>query len=192
MEEAMTTEAMFAVTARCGDCGGSNTIRMPQRSFSRAYVDTFAGLLDGSSPLYVVPVPATSPIGMCAVCRGRLSCTVTEEPAIVEPVDRDAREVIGTVPEGVDHRTIGPDGQQVGYVVLTAAERAKGFVRPVRRTYLHAPCGRTTTMGTALAETYARDPSFYDATFCAPCGSHFPVGAGGEFTWEGTAEKVGT
>jgi hypothetical protein len=33
--------------------------------------------------------------------------------------------------------TIGPDGQQKNYVVLTEEERAKGFVRPVRRSYVH-------------------------------------------------------
>lgn len=149
-----------------------------------------------------------------------------------------------------DHREINPaTGMQKGYVVLSAEERAKGFVRPVRRSYVHvgssaqyplrdltdeekarhnlsprvelhyvkyeeypaelAPlrgkfwtsnelssqdraCGGTTTMGLALAETYARDPSFYSGTFCANCGKHFPVGANGEFVWAGTSEKVGT
>lgn len=47
-------------------------------------------------------------------------------------------------------------------------------------------------MGQSLAETYARDPSFYAGTFCCRCGSHFPVGADGEFVWDGTNQKVGT
>ena len=63
---------------------------------------------------------------------------------------------------------------------------------PVRRSYVHDKCGCVTTMGLALAETYARDPSFYSGTFCATCRAHFPVGAAGEFTWKGTAERVGT
>jgi len=91
-----------------------------------------------------------------------------------------------------DHREIGPDGMQKGYVVLSAEERAKGFVRPVRRSYVHEKCGGVTTMGLALAETYARDPGFYGGTFCATCRDHFPVGADGEFRWDGTSEKVGT
>lgn len=92
-----------------------------------------------------------------------------------------------------DHREIDPrTGMQKGYVVLSAEERAKGFVRPVRRSYVHEKCGTVTTMGVALAETYARDPGFYSGTFCCGCGSHFPVGENGEFTWDGTAEKVGT
>lgn len=37
-----------------------------------------------------------------------------------------------------DHREIDPrTGQQKGYIVLTPEERAKGFVRPVRRSYIH-------------------------------------------------------
>lgn len=83
-------------------------------------------------------------------------------------------------------------GQQQDYVVLAEEERAKGFVRPVRRSYLHLKCGGITTMGQTLAETYARDPGFYSGTFCSHCGTHFPVGADGEFIWQGTEEKVGT
>lgn len=91
-----------------------------------------------------------------------------------------------------DHREINPaTGQQKAYVVLSAEERAKGFVRPVRRAYTHLKCGDTTTMGLALAETYARDPFFYSGTFCCNCRAHFPVGHDGEFVWAGTQEKVG-
>jgi len=91
-----------------------------------------------------------------------------------------------------DHRELQPNGQQKGYVVLSAEERAKGFVRPVRRSYVHDKCGGVTTIKLTLAETYARDPGFYSGTFCAVCGAHFPVGAAGEFTWDGADEKVGT
>lgn len=92
-----------------------------------------------------------------------------------------------------EHREINPaTGQQRGYVVLSEEERAKGFVRPVRRSYVHEKCGVKTTMGQALAETYARDPYFYSGTFCCGCGAHFPVGEDGEFVWDGTNEKVGS
>ena len=90
------------------------------------------------------------------------------------------------------HRTLRPNGQQEGYVVLAEEERAKGFVRPVRRSYVHLKCGILTTMGQTLAETYARDPGFYSGTFCCGCGRHFLVGKDGEFVWAGTDEKVGT
>jgi hypothetical protein len=83
-------------------------------------------------------------------------------------------------------------GQQKDYRVLCTTEREKGFVRPVRTSYLHLKCGSVTTMGQSLAETYARDPSFYSGTFCCNCGTHFPVGEDGEFIWTDDRTKVGT
>ncbi len=145
---------------------------------------------------------------------------------------------------------VKPNGQHVSYWILSEDERAKGFVRPVRRSYTHvgAPgpqhptrpineadarerdlaiaygyvsfeayppeanegsvtgcywtrarldragkgCGTVTTMTQELAETYARKPDFYAATFCYGCGKHLPVGKAGEFVWDGTTERVGT
>ena len=89
---------------------------------------------------------------------------------------------------GIDPNT----GMQNTYVVLSEEERAKGFVRPVRRTYVHEKCGGRTTMGLAIAETYARDPHYYGGTYCATCRGHFPVGEGGQFVWDGTTQKVGS
>jgi hypothetical protein len=143
----------------------------------------------------------------------------------------------------------GPAGMNDVYLILSDEERARGFVRPVRRSYRHAGipgpqnplrdltsgeaerwagagyvkfepyprdasalgrfwtqaqldtigtgCGTVTTMARAIAETYAREPAFYGATFCCGCQRHLPVGAQGEFTWmtedgEDTAERVGT
>lgn len=106
-------------------------------------------------------------------------------------VDRAQRTLTDGSPVTDDHRELKPNGQQKGYVVLSDAERARGFVRPVRRTYVHEKCGVATTMGVALAETYARDPEFYSGTFCVGCGKHFPVGAAGEFVWD-DGSKVGT
>lgn len=140
-----------------------------------------------------------------------------------------------------DHREIEREtGMQKGYVVLCPEERAKGFIRPVRQTYVHvgerpkyptreltdeekernkgyhtdyvlyeiypesespatgrywtqeqleSGCGSKTTMGLALAETYARDPKFYGATFCVFCHAHFPVA---EFVWDHSDERVGS
>lgn len=143
----------------------------------------------------------------------------------------------------------GPDETPVpqndAYLVLSEAERAKGFVRPVRDAYVHVGiagpqfalrdltdedrkygdhgwvkfetyppghhgsatgrfwsqvdldrvgkgCGTRTTMGRALAETYARQPGFYGATYCCGCNMHRPVGRDGEFVWDGTNQRVGT
>lgn len=87
-------------------------------------------------------------------------------------------------------------GMQKAYLVLSDEELAKGFVRPVRQSYQHLACGTITTMGLAIAETYARDPYFYGGTFCVGCGSHSAVGEHGQFVWVEngmpTREKVGT
>ena len=91
-----------------------------------------------------------------------------------------------------DLRTIRSDGMQETYLVLSEEERAKGFVRPVRTRYVHLPCGAVTWMNQALAETYARNPSFYTGTWCAHCKGHYRVGELGEFVWDGTDLKVGT
>lgn len=91
-------------------------------------------------------------------------------------------------------REIRPDGQQEVYLVLSNEERAKGFIRPVRTTYRHRGCGGVTSMGRALAETYARDPAFYSGTFCAICGQHFSlVTLDGEraFVWVPDGTGVG-
>lgn len=74
-----------------------------------------------------------------------------------------------------------PTTQADVYLVLSEEERAKGFVRPVRRTYVHTKCGAATTMGQVLAETYARQPHFYGATYCVHCRMHLPVD---EFRWD--------
>jgi hypothetical protein len=117
----------------------------------------------------------------------------TPTPTPPPPVDRTQQTLTDgeAVPADGSHRELKPNGQQKGYVVLSDAERARGFVRPVRRTYVHGKCGVATTMGQSLAETYARDPAFYSGTFCVGCGKHFPVGADGEFTWA-DGSKVGT
>ncbi|HEX3643139.1 MAG TPA: hypothetical protein VHV10_17775 [Ktedonobacteraceae bacterium] len=94
---------------------------------------------------------------------------------------------------GVDN---APTPQADTYLVLSDEERAKGFVRPVRRSYQHLVCGAVTTMSQPIAETYARNPHFYGATYCVACQQHCRVGVEGEFVWmnkhESTNEKVGT
>lgn len=105
-----------------------------------------------------------------------------------------------------DHRDLKENGQQKDYVVLSAEERAKGFVRPVRDAYVHVGinpemhgcvltktgekgCGCRTVMSRSIAETYARQPDFYSGTFCVGCKEHRPLE---EFMWEGTQEIVGS
>jgi hypothetical protein len=109
-----------------------------------------------------------------------------------------------------------PTDQAPVYLVLSEEERAKGFVRPLRRAYVHyfwkdgstdrvvpkflvtiddprydeiGGCGALTTMGLALCETYARDPKFYGATYCVGCRMHRPVA---EFRWDEDGAVVGS
>ena len=101
-----------------------------------------------------------------------------------------------------------PVEQNKAYLALSPDERAKGFVRPVRRTYVHwfyddgrevplvvtslvglRGCGGATKVSVTIAETYARDPKFYGSTYCVVCKMHRPVA---EFYWDGTAERVGS
>lgn len=70
-------------------------------------------------------------------------------------------------------KEILPNEQQGAYLVLSEEERKKGFVRPLRRSYIHKLCGGRTDMGLALCETYARNPKFYGGTFCCGCGKHY-------------------
>ncbi len=148
--------------------------------------------------------PASGPAARASLTKADIERDLAEK---TPPVDRSARVLTDGRPVTDDHREINPaTGQQKAYVVLTAEERAKGFVRPVRRTYIHAGlnptmngiflikpgehgCGARTTMGEALAETYARDPYFYSGTFCSSCKEHRPLE---EFIWPDDGTVLGT
>lgn len=135
----------------------------------------------------------------------------------------------GSAPQPINPET----GQHKDYWVLPEAERAKGFVRPIRSAYIHVrtprpahplrdltyeekiqyananyakfeiypesespktgrfwtqaeldrkACYVVTRMSASIAETYARNPKYYDSTFCVGCRLHFSVE---EFDWEG-------
>lgn len=102
---------------------------------------------------------------------------------------------------GADPEDQPPPGMAETYLVAPDTPDGE-YVRPVRRSYWHTKCGKVTTMGEAIARTYARDPAFYGATFCAHCQMHRPVGEDGEFYWcddnapetqaPATQPKVGT
>lgn len=147
-----------------------------------------AGMADGLTLLF-------GPEGVWAIHDQIDNETVPSAP---EPPPVNWSNVTTTNRQPLDQRpeTDSSDGQHYNYLVLSADERARGFVRPYRDAYRHQACGQITTMGRALAETYARDPKFYGATYCSTCRGHFPVGERGEFTWyemDGTeGPKVGT
>ncbi len=135
-----------------------------------------------------------------------------------------------------------PTPQAEVYLVLSEEERKKGFVRPVRRSYIHVGpagpkyplrdltdneaenwqgsgyvkfeiypeselpktgkfwtqeqldqigrgCRTVTSTSQDIAETYARRPSFYGATYCMGCQKHLPVS---EFVWADDGQIVGS
>lgn len=83
-----------------------------------------------------------------------------------------------------DYGEVKEDGQFENYPTVDEGE----FVRPVRLEYKHEKCGKVTRMGRKLAESIARDPDYYDQTFCIGCGSHFPLE---EFEWVEDGVTVG-
>jgi hypothetical protein len=128
-------------------------------------------------------------------CSGTLNPNEITEPCEAHSYRKGESFTGNQPPAALDRgapRPVDGSKQHESYYVLSEAERAKGFVRPVRRTYTHTVCGTNTTMGLAIAETYARKPDYYGSTFCVCCGGHFRVGADGDFVWTGTNEKVGT
>ena len=95
-------------------------------------------------------------------------------------------------------RPLTPDEAKVhgerGYVAYEKYDDGFTDGRFWTQDQLDSGCGAITTMSLALAETYARDPEFYGATFCCKCRGHFPVA---EFTWDpvaldGKPETVGS
>lgn len=97
---------------------------------------------------------------------------------------RPPEQLTGGAPAPIDPAT----GQHKDHWVLPEEERAKGHVRPVRRTYVHDTCGVATSMPQSIAETYARDPKYYGQTFCCGCKTYLAVS---EFKWD-DGSRVGS
>jgi hypothetical protein len=79
---------------------------------------------------------------------------------------------------GVDQE---PRPQNETYLVLSDEEREPraSSGRCASRTSTSSAVS-ITTMNQAIAETYARQPTFYGATYCCTCRKHLPVA---EFIW---------
>jgi len=57
----------------------------------------------------------------------------------------------------------------------------KKRVQPLRDTYRHLTCGKTTSINDPnIVLTYSTTPHFYTGTFCAPCKSYYSLT---EFVW---------
>lgn len=86
-------------------------------------------------------------------------------------------------PEDFNYGERKDDGQYANHPTTDEGE----FVQPVRESYVHDECGRTTTMGTKLAESFARDPTQYSKTFCAGCKGYYRLD---EFVWKDTDQRL--
>jgi hypothetical protein len=106
-----------------------------------------------------------------------------------DPFEVEGYPGLTTSQEEARASAINEEGKQEKYVVLPKEDLEKGFTRPLRRSYTHEKCGVSTKMALPLCETYARDPNFYGGTYCAGCGSHFPLA---QFIWDEDGEIVGS
>lgn len=80
----------------------------------------------------------------------------------------------------------------VGYVAFEAYPEGSALIgRYWTKKQLASGCGTVTSTPVPIAETFARDPNFYGATFCCGCHDYFPVGEDGEFVWLDDEKRVG-
>lgn len=82
-------------------------------------------------------------------------------------------------PDDFDYGEKPEDGQYERHPTKDEGE----FVQPVRSSYTHDECDKSTRMPLHLAKSFARDPRQYSKTFCANCGDYYLLD---EFTWDGT------
>ncbi len=108
------------------------------------------------------------------------------------------------------YRHVGPPGPKYPLRDLTDEEQARhaeqGYVKYEKYPDSELPvvgcfwtqerldkagkeCGCVTIMAPEIAETYARSPQFYGATYCMKCQMHLPVS---EFVWEPDGAAVGS
>lgn len=100
---------------------------------------------------------------------------VEEEVFVPEGIFGASQVMITTDPTHPGLRELQTNRQQVAYLVLPEEEIELGLIRPLRQSYQHVVCGSVTRIGLTIAQTFARQPSFYTRTFCAACRGHFPL-----------------
>lgn len=130
----------------------------------RYVVDTPAGPVTDIDPAAMWQIPGDGP---------QVGNVVSATGLTTDPTDP-------RLTHGVDAE---PVGQAPVYLVLDPVHPDRKLHRPVRTSYRHvrgAACGVVTTMSLGIAETYARDPKFYGATYCTGCRMHLDVV---EFDW---------
>ncbi len=69
----------YLVMVQCVDCGAKQLLMLAASTYTRKAVDGLCSILANREPRSIV-----SPVGCCAVCRGRIECTVAVH-GIVDP-----------------------------------------------------------------------------------------------------------
>ena len=89
-----------SITAKCSK--GHTQILKYDAGLDRDFVEMQAGLLDGTSPMYIhSPIGTGSVIGKCGICGSQISCSVIEDGPV-------ANDLTPPSPDG----PIGQTGQQ--------------------------------------------------------------------------------
>ncbi len=80
------------------------------------------------------------------------------------------------------------DGQQRAHVTLAAADRYRGTLVGVPRSYVHSGCGAGTGMPEEIVRSYLANPFLYnDTAFCTGCEDYVPHV---ECTWLETGQSL--
>ncbi len=104
----------YVIVAVC-DTGHSMALRM-EGGFGREAAEGLAGLIDGSSAMYLQRIGADSVVGKCGICGAGFRCEVVEElraEGEAPARDADEKEISGTgreaypTPDGCGRLTEG-------------------------------------------------------------------------------------
>jgi hypothetical protein len=77
----------FRITLRCATQPEKHAKIIRMEGLARDWVEAFAHILDGTSPMYIHKPGPDSPIGKCATCGGQLTSSIEER----EIEDGDAK-----------------------------------------------------------------------------------------------------
>jgi hypothetical protein len=79
------TTKEYRVTLRCQQDEKHAKMLRIDYALGAEWLAILIGLLEGSSPLYIMPPGPSSPIGRCGVCGGKLKCTLEIRGPDAEP-----------------------------------------------------------------------------------------------------------
>lgn len=100
----------------------------------RYYVETLAGLLDGTSPYYIHKPAEGSPIGKCGICSAPLKCEI-EERELPDAIDQRQPHNSGPAAleasaDGTDSGNAGTDPESAAHSQSSSAEHSDDQLSP--------------------------------------------------------------